>query len=352
MQATKLFYCYAHEDKLLRNELAKHLAALKRLGLIAEWCDRDIGAGEEWQKEIDKHLNAADIILLLISPDFIHSDYCYSVEMLNALERHRAENARVIPIILRPVDWEGMPFGKLQALPTEGKPITSWRNRDEAFRDVTQGVRKVIEGFQLRNDTHDSASAEQALLVSQKLENLAARIDSVDWNATVQLRSLSEAIKDNSNIATWATADIHQLIDLDKIVERFRNRPLQENSMLRALRMLRVMFSFAPFIFIIFDIVEVINGYRRQTLENPEILRVPFFQLWMDGFHGSLLPVATPTMALMVILIYIVLILMTTLMISVTSRRLEVKRKDDAEGLWKEMIIVLTDTSQYLQSRH
>src|SRR5436305_14983807 len=132
MQAIRLFYCYAHEDKSLRDQLVKQLAPLERLGLIAGWSDRDISAGQHWQNEVDKRLNAADIILLLISPDFISSNYCYSVEVKRAMERHEAGEARVIPIILRSVYWQAMPFGKLQALPAEGKPIDTWRNRNEA----------------------------------------------------------------------------------------------------------------------------------------------------------------------------------------------------------------------------
>src|SRR5205807_851716 len=102
--------------------------------------------GQEWAKEIDTNLNEADIILLLVSPDFIHSDYCYSIEMTRALERHENGTARVIPIILRPCDYIGAPFSKLQALPTDAVPITDrkWRNRDEAFFNVVQGIRKIV----------------------------------------------------------------------------------------------------------------------------------------------------------------------------------------------------------------
>ena len=143
----KIFYSYAHEDELLRNELEKHLSLLKRQGRIDEWYDRNISAGAEWAQEIDTRLNTASIILLLISPDFMSSEYCYSIEMTRALERHNAREARVIPIILRPVDWQSAPFGKLQALPPEGTPITSWANRDEAFLEVTRGIRQAIQVY-------------------------------------------------------------------------------------------------------------------------------------------------------------------------------------------------------------
>src|SRR4051812_2446839 len=115
--AAEVFYSYAREDEKLRDALMTHLAVLKKQGLIKEWFDREVGPGAEWKKEIDVRLNAAHIILLLISPEFIASDYCYDVEAKRAIERHEAGEARVIPIILRPAMWEGSPFGHLQALP-------------------------------------------------------------------------------------------------------------------------------------------------------------------------------------------------------------------------------------------
>src|SRR5450759_1021078 len=132
-KAVQIFFSYAHEDEPLRKELEKQLSFLKWQGLISGWNDRDIKAGEEWAYEIDRHLNSAHIILLLVSPDFMASDYCYSIEMKRALERHEAGEARVIPIILKPVDWTGSPFSKLQVLPRNRKPVTSWKDRNAAF---------------------------------------------------------------------------------------------------------------------------------------------------------------------------------------------------------------------------
>ncbi len=141
----RIFYSYAHEDEPLRKELEKHLSSLKRQELITDWHDRDISAGAEWASEIDSNLNTAQIILLLISADFLASDYCYGIEMKRALERHDAHDACVIPIIARPVSMKGTPFSKLQALPTDGKAITKWSQRDEAFVDIVQGIRKVVD---------------------------------------------------------------------------------------------------------------------------------------------------------------------------------------------------------------
>src|SRR5881227_1452443 len=103
----KVFYSYAHKDAKLRDELGKHLVPLKRQELIVDWYDRNISAGLEWEQEIDEHLNTAHIILLLISPDFIASEYCYGIELNRALERHEAGDARIIPVLVKPVDWQG-----------------------------------------------------------------------------------------------------------------------------------------------------------------------------------------------------------------------------------------------------
>ncbi len=125
--------------------MQKHLSILKRQGVIREWYDREITAGTEWKGQLDQHLNAAGVILLLVSAAFLASDYCYDVEMRRALERHDQGEARVIPVILRMVDgWQLAPFGKIQSLPTDGKPVTSWKIRDEAFADVARGIRNAI----------------------------------------------------------------------------------------------------------------------------------------------------------------------------------------------------------------
>jgi hypothetical protein len=146
----ELFYSYSHKDEKLRDSLETHLALLKRQGIIKAWHDRKISAGQEWKTEILSQLEGADIILLLVSADFIASDFCYSVEMERALARQAAGEALVIPIILRPCDWKDAPFSKLQALPKDAKPVTSWGNRDEAFVNVAQGLRAAIQGWLAR----------------------------------------------------------------------------------------------------------------------------------------------------------------------------------------------------------
>jgi hypothetical protein len=152
-ESIKIFISYAHEDENLREQLEMHLEPLKRQGLISPWHDRDIRPGREWGNEIDAHLSSARIILLLVSAAFLASEYCYSTEMMRALKMHEIGQARVIPIILRPVDWEGVPFSKLLALPADARPVTGrgWYNVDEALADVAQGIRKVVEEIRSHN---------------------------------------------------------------------------------------------------------------------------------------------------------------------------------------------------------
>lgn len=144
VKPVEIFYSYAHEDEKLRNELQKHLANLKRQRVITEWYDRDISAGSEWGDQIAQHLNSASVILLLISPDFMNSDYSNDVEVKRAMQRHEAGEAKVIPIILRPVDWEGAPFSKLQAYPEDAKAVVLWDNHDDAFLNVVKGIRRAL----------------------------------------------------------------------------------------------------------------------------------------------------------------------------------------------------------------
>jgi TIR domain len=140
----RVFISYSHKDAALRDRLETHLAMLKRQGAIEAWNDRRLIAGDEFNGRISEELERADVILLLVSPDFLASDYCYDVEMARAMERHEARKARVIPIVLRPCDWHSAPFGKLVAAPTDGKPIVSWPDLNAAFLDVVQKIRAAL----------------------------------------------------------------------------------------------------------------------------------------------------------------------------------------------------------------
>jgi hypothetical protein len=147
----KILSSYAHKDAKFADQLKMHLSPLKQLGEIEAWYDCEISADMEWKSDVDKHISTVDIILLFVSPDFLNSDYCYSIEMQQAIERHQRGEARVIPVLLRPVYYAKAPIAKLDPLPRNRKPIvgSDWHNLDEAYFNVIEGIRKVIEPYPL-----------------------------------------------------------------------------------------------------------------------------------------------------------------------------------------------------------
>lgn len=193
-ESIDVFLSYAHRDKALLDRLLEQLALLKRQKLIGIWHDSEISAGTDWQQAITLHLNTAHLILLLISPAFIASEYCYSQEMTRAVERHDAGEARVIPIILRPVDWHDAPFGKLQPLPPDGKPVTNWSNRDAAFLAIAQGIRSSVEelrgGFQAKGSA--SIPFDGTLLAVLNLQKDWCRQENVPFRTPSMLLVLLE----------------------------------------------------------------------------------------------------------------------------------------------------------------
>lgn len=144
-RAARVFISYSHKDDLLREELETHLKLLERQGKISTWSDRKLMAGDSGGEKIDAQLESADIILLLVSVDFLASKYCYDVEMTRALARHAAAQARVIPILVRECDWTDAPFSKLQALPKDGVPVSRWPTKDAGWNEVAKGIRQAAD---------------------------------------------------------------------------------------------------------------------------------------------------------------------------------------------------------------
>src|SRR5215218_4465641 len=176
----RVFCSYAHEDEEHLNDLREWLRGLERQGLIKWWHDRQIVAGWEWEETIDKNLRTAEIILLLVTPDFMASDYVYEKEIARAIERHERGEARVIPIIVRPSDWKWTPFGRLQALPKDAKPITTWPNQDEAWLDVAEGLRRALKELSL--ERQERTAAEERMQRTTTLYDRGQRhIDAEEW---------------------------------------------------------------------------------------------------------------------------------------------------------------------------
>ena len=138
-----IFISYSHKDETLRDELETHLKLLQRQRIIATWHDRKILPGTEWDHAIDHRIEQASIILLLVSADFVASDYIWREEVTRAMERHREHKAWVVPVLLRSCDWQTAPFGELQGLPKDMVPVTAWSDRDAAWTSVAKGLRAI-----------------------------------------------------------------------------------------------------------------------------------------------------------------------------------------------------------------
>ncbi|HEY0754328.1 MAG TPA: toll/interleukin-1 receptor domain-containing protein [Ktedonobacteraceae bacterium] len=143
-QPIEILFSYTHADEKLREQLESHLAALKRKKRIICWHDRYIRAGLTWRAQINEHLDTADIIIFLISPDFLNSDYCNNVEVRHALKRSEKGDVCIVPVILRRSDWKGEVLGEFQALPCDAKPVVEWSDLDVALYDVVKGLKEII----------------------------------------------------------------------------------------------------------------------------------------------------------------------------------------------------------------
>jgi len=220
MNPIRIFFSYAHEDEAFRIELEKHLSFLKRSKKIIGWHDRRISGGSNWEQEINENIDQAQVILMLISPDFINSDYCYETEAIRAFERHNRKEALVIPVIVRPCLWTETPFKSLQALPTDGIPVSTFKNLDEAWLNVAQGLLKVVDqliekniGIQL-NDIPNS----QEIVASEKSKNKDHEEQllkflfeyKIYWFTPVKIKSMADKVAGTENLTS---------LEVDSIIE-------------------------------------------------------------------------------------------------------------------------------------
>lgn len=218
--AARVFMSYSHKDEELRDELELRLAMLKRQGLIEVWHDRRMLSGDRLDWTISQEMDAADIIILLVSPDFIASDYCYKIEKARALQRHNEGTARLISVILRPCDWTHTELADFLVTPKDGKPITQWPDRDEAFLDVAKSIRRAINEVGLAGspkDVHDYIDERTPVQVAAPLprsSNLRLRreftaadrdrflLEAFDFSNLFFQGSLQELEARNNNIET------------------------------------------------------------------------------------------------------------------------------------------------------
>lgn len=262
----KILFCYAHEDEQHFMKLKAQLSPLQHSSQIDTYCDRDINIGDDREQVINMHLNQSQIVVLLISPDFINSDYCYGVEMKRAIERYERSEAQVIPVILRHCLWQGTPLSKLQCLPTNAKPIIEWRPRDKGYFDVANGIQQTIERMitsssgtapqeqknpsqQKRKDTRsvdahknacESLEEQQLGIKTKALSGVANGINKFVKEKTDQTPKIDRVLtgKDHLSIVEAYFENISELIRNNKLHESKPNDVLRSIARMQTLNVL------------------------------------------------------------------------------------------------------------------
>ncbi len=230
----RVFISYSHKDTELRAELEAHLAILKRIDAIDAWHDGKIMPGQEWEKAIWDEFEAADLILLLISANFVESDFCFSKELTRAMERHEAETAHVLPVMIKPCVWKGAPFEKLSGLPTDMKAVTSWENQDEAWTNVVEGIAARVNRLDLKRLAPPNGPVSMSMRVGEipavgglrtfSLEVEAAKIPQngyVGWQTLLHVGSLIYEPPDSNDEFLWP--DIALAVAIRAIVDPDRS---------------------------------------------------------------------------------------------------------------------------------
>lgn len=225
----KLFISYSHADKDYLVNFTNYLANMKRQNEITAWTDRQITAGNEWRNVIDENLLDADIVIILVSPDFVNSEYCYDLEMGKAIERHRANSCRVIPIYIRVTDVKGSIIEEFQALPDDRKPINKWSDTDEAWKNVIDGLRlsfadyvkgrpmsSIVESSQTRLEFSESHSQwlddTEVTLVHRKVSKVGLSNIYVPPDLVVFTKNLNNRVRRSINSSTLLSSSRFALV--------------------------------------------------------------------------------------------------------------------------------------------
>lgn len=218
--AVTVLLCYAPQDKRMADQLKNHLSLLERNQLISIWDYSGINPGDEWAQEIGRHLDSAQMILLLVSASFLASHYCFTVEMQQAIKRHENKEARVIPIILRDVYWNEPPLDKLLPLPDSARPISNWTPQDSGFKNTVDGIMKIVK--QWNEQSLPGPQAERQHMI----ENLDHLIEAVKTQMQPPPRATATA-----NTLQQLSIFIPNEVTLADLIVGWQilSRPLQQN---------------------------------------------------------------------------------------------------------------------------
>lgn len=226
----KIFLAYARKDAEYMRELKKHFAPLERNNNISIWCDNDIEAGENWEQSIKTALQNADIVLLLVSADAIASNYFYNEELPKALIRENNQEAKVIPIIIRPCNWELTSLKNLQALPFGGKPISTWGNHDSAYNEIVSRINQIIPEIERKKairETAEKERLEQDRLKAEKAAKLKLarrELEKAQSDLDRNKKRIAEIDQNLKSLQDEQREKLSKLYELEKLITELSNR--------------------------------------------------------------------------------------------------------------------------------
>ena len=205
----QIYISHSNRDRQMKEQLITYLKSLERQGLINILNDQGIPGGENWEALIDTQMSRASIILLLVSPDYLASDWCYEIEARRALERMETDGIKVVQIILKRCDWFYAPFGRLQALPMNGKPINEWRKRPDAYIDVAERVKQIVYQFEQGHIFISNLSLSEIDIGQQEMPQFTGKTLIIHGHARQDRLELQTFSQNNLGASITASATLY-----------------------------------------------------------------------------------------------------------------------------------------------
>lgn len=211
-----LFISYSSADRDALTRLRTHLRPLEREGLITPWSDRLLLVGDKFDERIKAELRKARLIAMILSPDFLASEYVNDVELEIAVQRHQEGTARIIPIVYRQCRWRNTPLGHLQATPTDGRPVlsASWTDKDEAWNVVTDDVARAVSSLSDPLDRSDeTVKVVEMRPVDGAASSTPSRYPALEPLAVPNMRA-AHTQRDKDRFLASAFAEISEVIKI------------------------------------------------------------------------------------------------------------------------------------------
>ena len=209
----KAFISYSHHDEHYLERLKIHLTPMRREKRITDWADKDIYAGSDLDSSISDELENSDLFIALISPDYLASNYCYEKEFDKAMAMQEAGRLTIVPVILQPCEWKITPFGKMKALPKDGKAVSEWTNENNAYLDISNEMRRLLDlNFRENIQMETKRSGEDQVVRNYRVKKYFSEVDSFNFKE-----------KSFESIKNYFIDAIQEINDIENLQARLTN---------------------------------------------------------------------------------------------------------------------------------